>query len=176
MLCRRSRCRGRCRSRSSYWRFAAGGGRSSVTMPDQSQRGRRPAMFHSSGLFVGGLCCLIHARPFSLAWRRSKQTRMSEHGNSMGPWKEKHTKCTNQQEKKRLLIHGQLHATCQRMLYQKLCLVNKDSPCAVPENVSTIEGVDWYILPYFARIVTKDRLPASEQHLVLQGHNMMPSI
>lgn len=72
VMWRRSQCRGRCRSRSSYWRFAAGGGRSSVTMPDQSQRGRPPAMFRSSGLFAGGLCCLIHARPFSLAWRREK--------------------------------------------------------------------------------------------------------
>lgn len=52
---------------------------------------------------------------------------------------------------------------------------NKDSPGAVPENVSTIEGVDWHILSYFACIITKDRLPGSEQHLVLQ-ENMMHSI
>lgn len=68
---RRSRYRGRCRSPSSCWRFAAGGGRSSAMMPDLSQCGRPPAMFHSSGLFAGGPCCLIHARSFSLAWRRA---------------------------------------------------------------------------------------------------------
>ncbi len=43
-----------------------------MMMPDRSQRDRLPAMFHSSGLFAGGLCCLIHARPFSLAWREAK--------------------------------------------------------------------------------------------------------
>lgn len=63
----RSQCRGRCRSRSSCWRFAAGGGRSVVMMPDRLQRGRLPAMFRSSGLFAGGLCCLSHAKPFSQA-------------------------------------------------------------------------------------------------------------
>lgn len=68
---RRSRYRGRCRSPSSCWRFAAGGGRSSAMMPDLSRCGRPPAMFHSSGLFAGGPCCLIHARSFSLAWRRA---------------------------------------------------------------------------------------------------------
>lgn len=44
----------------------------------------------------------------------------------------------------------------------------QDSPCAVPENVSTIEGVDWYILLESVRVVTKDRLPAAVQDLVLQ--------
>lgn len=68
---RRSRCTGRRRSRSSCWRFAAGGGRSVERTPGPLQRGRPPAMFHSSGLFAGGLCCSIHARPSFLAWRKT---------------------------------------------------------------------------------------------------------
>lgn len=43
-------------------------------------------------------------------------------------------------------------------------------PCAVPDDVSTIEGVDWYILPHFAHI-TKERLPTAEQLLVLEVHD-----
>lgn len=41
-------------------------------------------------------------------------------------------------------------------------------PCAVPEGVSTVEGVDWHILPHFVCIVAKERLPTAEQHLVLE--------
>lgn len=96
VMWRRSQCRGRCRNRSSYWRFAAGGGHSVVMMPDQSQRGHPPAMFRSSGLFDGVLCCLIHARPFSLAWRKT-EPQMSEY--SVCPQVENH------QRKKRLRIH-----------------------------------------------------------------------
>lgn len=44
----------------------------------------------------------------------------------------------------------------------------RDSPCAVPENVSTVEGVDWYVLFESVRVVTEDRLPAVVQDLVLQ--------
>lgn len=44
-------------------------------------------------------------------------------------------------------------------------------PCTVPEDVSTIEGVDRYILLHFACIVSKDRLPTAEQHLVLEVHD-----
>lgn len=45
----------------------------------------------------------------------------------------------------------------------------KDSPSAIPEDVSTIKGVDWYVFPHFAGIVTKERVPTAKQHLVLQG-------
>lgn len=41
-------------------------------------------------------------------------------------------------------------------------------PCAVSDDVSTVEGVDWYILPHFAHVVPKERLPTAEQHLVLE--------
>lgn len=44
----------------------------------------------------------------------------------------------------------------------------EDSPCAVSDDVSSIEGVDRYILPHFAHVVTKERLPTAEQYLVLQ--------
>lgn len=47
-------------------------------------------------------------------------------------------------------------------------VLNSDSPCAVPEDVSTIERVDWYVLSHFAYI-TEERLPITKQHLVLQG-------
>lgn len=41
-------------------------------MRDRSRRGRPLATSRSSGLFAGGLCCSIRARPFSLAWRRNR--------------------------------------------------------------------------------------------------------
>lgn len=71
----RSRCRGRWRTWSSCWGFAAGGDRSLAMTPDQSQRGRPPATFHSSCPFAGGLRCLIHAKPFYLAWRKKNTSR-----------------------------------------------------------------------------------------------------
>lgn len=133
VLLRRSRCRGQCRSRSSYQRFAAGGGRSVAMMPDQSQRGRPPAMFRSSGLFAGGLCCLIRAKPFSLAWRKAQtkkyrgQKRYTVY--NMCPQIEKQQsiqKCNCKSPKETKSTTTQLHVSVQdavlnvRLLYKQI--------------------------------------------------------
>lgn len=44
-------------------------------------------------------------------------------------------------------------------------------PCTIPEDISAIKGVDRCVLPHFAGIVTKDRLPTAKQHLVLEVHD-----
>lgn len=55
-----------------------------MTMPDQLQLDLLFAMFHSTGLFAGGPCCLIRARPFSLAW-----TTNTTRSINVNPWKKK---------------------------------------------------------------------------------------
>lgn len=106
-------------------------------MPDQSQLDLLLAMFHSTGLFAGGPCCSIRARPFSLAWTTNTTWSIN---------------------------------VSRRVKKEKFQLNSwTDSPCTIPENISTIEGVDWYILQNFACVITKHRFPASEQHLVLKG-------
>lgn len=125
---------------NSCWQTAAGGSRSSVTMPDQLQLDLPLAMFHSTGLFAGGLCCSIHARPFSLAWTTNTDISVN--------------KCEPAEKKTCVILHRNSQT---------------DSPCTIPENISAIEGVDWYILHYFAGVITKHRFPASKQHLVLKG-------
>ena len=170
VIWRRFRCRGRCKSRCSCWRFAAGGGRSLMMMPDRWRRGRLLAMFHSSGLFACDLCCSIHARPFSLACGKSKKTRNSFRKlhihyyvsckfKTDWKWKKK----TIFADEKEIWAHTILKATgcCTDLL--------TDSPCTVPDDISTVERVDWYIVQHFARVVSKHRLPTAEQHLVLKG-------
>lgn len=63
--------------------------------------------------------------------------------------------------------------TISATFYWMLCKKKKkesqrDSPRAVPENVSTVEGVDWYVLLECVCVVTENRLPAAVQDLVLQ--------
>lgn len=65
-------------------------------------------------------------------------------------------------------MSGELCVSQQQKKKKKKKESGRDSPCAVPENVSTVEGVDWYVLLECVGVVTEDRLPAAVQDLVLQ--------
>ena len=53
-----------------------------------------------------------------------------------------------------------------------LCSVassGSNPPCTVPEDVSTIEGVDGRVVVHSGPVLAEDSLPAAEQRLVLDG-------